>query len=202
MPLKVLKTYKNKFFNYSSILKYFFNHNSILNFIKKNYNKVAPEIIITIIIIYILKGIHWLEENSIYIIIFLYVLNFPRIKMPFTFISCNLQVLREVHLPPITHSINRFSMSLRVGPVVPSLVVTPNYIYPPKKNQPYWFLEDLKFRTQPKMVELRPKHGTTKEMFFKSKILWQEEQLPRFEKQTNPIVYSQMSINDSHITWT
>ena len=58
MPLKVLKTYKNKFFNYSSILKYFFNHNSILNFIKKNYNKVAPEIIITTIIIYILKGIH------------------------------------------------------------------------------------------------------------------------------------------------
>jgi len=91
-------------------------------------------------------------------------------------------------------------MSLRVGSVVPSLVVTPNYIYPQKKNQPYWFLEDLKFRTQPKMVELRPKHGTTKEMFFKSKILWQEEQLPPFEKQTNPIVYSQMSINDSHIT--
>ena len=52
------------------------------------------------------------------------------------------------------------------------------------------------------MVELRPKNGTTKEMFFKSKILCQEGQLPPFEKQTNPIVYSQMSINDSHITWT
>lgn len=75
------------------------------------------------------------------------------------------------------------------------------YIPPPqRKNQPYWFLEGLKFRTQPKMVELRPKNGTTKEMFFKSKILCQEEQLPPFEKQTNPIVYSQMSINDSHIT--